>query len=298
MREEGTTRPSPRAVQRLAVGVGDELADLRAALRHALAEADRHEFEGRPDRAAAVLAEQQQVLAAVHRRLEGRLAEAAVEREAEGVVDAVMPPRRTTSPTPTGASPPVVAGSPGDDGPMALRLLASAAAAIVGLALLLTPDGGGMLSAADSAGIERDVTSDDEGVDDGGTEPEAAAHRPEPHGDPTSRSTPPTVGELPIPEAGDLQSRPPSDEPGDDHEVDPADLVPSGLVDPGPVGDVLDQVGDGPAVAPDTDTSDGSDGHDEADLGDDDAEHSESSERPWRPGDLADEDDEGADTER
>lgn len=291
MREEATTRPSPRAVQRLADDVGGEVADLRAALRHALIEADRHEAEGRPDRAAAVLAEQQRLLTAVHQRLEDRLAEAAVEREAEGVVQAVAP----TRPTSVSGGPSAVAGVSDHDGGMALRLLASAAAAIVGVALLAAPDGGGMLTAADSAGIEEGASTDDEGVAHGAAEPGApAAHRPGPYPGAASAPSPSSGGEFATPAADGRRSSSPSDDPDADPQADPDDRVPSGLVDPGEVGEVLDRLDDVPAVEQGADTADETDASDD----DQDAEQSEGSEDSWRPRDLAREDEESADPER
>lgn len=80
--------PSTRAVERLATGVEEDVADLRTQFHQALERADRLEAGGRRDLAVEVLEDQRDVLLEVHRRLEARLAQAAVEREAERVVDA------------------------------------------------------------------------------------------------------------------------------------------------------------------------------------------------------------------
>lgn len=132
MREDAGPRPSPRAAERLAADVGAEVSDLRTALRRALDEAERLEAAGRQDLAASVLEEQRDALVAVHRQLSDRLAAAAVEREAENIVDAAA-----TAPS-----------TPVHDGTL-VRLLASAAAAVAGIVLLTAPDlGGGVLEAA------------------------------------------------------------------------------------------------------------------------------------------------------
>lgn len=128
MREAPGPCPSARAADRLATDVRGEVAGLRVALRRALDEAERLEGEGRHDRAAAVLEDQRAALADLHRRLAHRLASAAVEREAEHVVD--------TAPAVGGVAP-----AAGDM--TALRLVASAAAAVAGVAVLLSPDLGG-----------------------------------------------------------------------------------------------------------------------------------------------------------
>lgn len=141
MNSDDARRPSPRAVGRFASEVGTEVGTLRSRLEQALLEAERLEAVGRHDLAVHVLEEQRDVLATVHQRLAERLAEAAVEREAERVVRAAAP---------TAQRPERV----GDDrralaGGGALRLLASAAVAVVGVVLLVVPEvGGGMLTVA------------------------------------------------------------------------------------------------------------------------------------------------------
>lgn len=137
-------RPSARAVERLATGVGEDVDDLRTRLHRALDEADRLQAEGRRDLAVSVLEEQRDALLVVHQRLEARLADAAVEREAERVLHGAAPAAAAEA-----AADPAVAA--GDDG-MALRLVASAVAAVLGVALLLSPEtGSGELTAAGSS---------------------------------------------------------------------------------------------------------------------------------------------------
>lgn len=80
--------PSSRSAQRYADGVHAEVGDLRATLRAALDEAERHEAAGRPDLAVTALERQRAALAQVHARLEHLTAAVAVEREAEDVLHA------------------------------------------------------------------------------------------------------------------------------------------------------------------------------------------------------------------
>lgn len=225
MSQEGTTRPSPRAVQRLASDVGGEVADLRSSLRHALDEADRFEADGRPDRAAAVLAEQQELLVAVHRRLEDRLAEAAVEREAEGVVAAVVPLQAAPERPSAGA---VTLPVPGRDGEgIALRLLASAAAAAVGVLLLVVPDAGGMLTVAGWSAAEGEQVDATHPGGEGGEVPGAEAPRAT-RSQPTADGTvPPALGDLSTPGAGAQPSAPGTT--GAPRDVDPMPWLPGGL---------------------------------------------------------------------
>ena len=153
MREDTGPRPSAHAAERLAADVGAEVADLRGALRRALDEADRLQAVGRTDLAAELLEDQREALAAVHQHLSDRLAAAAVEREAEHIVDAAARPVRLDT---------IEARTPPMWDTTVVRLAASAAAAFAGLALLLAPDlGPGMLEAAgfggggDTASVER-----------------------------------------------------------------------------------------------------------------------------------------------
>ncbi len=151
-------RPSARAVERLATGVGSDVADLRTQLHRALEQADRLEADGRQDLAVAVLQDQRDALLEVHQRLEARLAGAAVEREAERVVSAVAPERERGGNRQAPAVPAAQAAS--DDG-MVLRLLASAAAAVVGFALLLAPGpGAGSVTTAGSSATGDAPTAD------------------------------------------------------------------------------------------------------------------------------------------
>lgn len=126
MREGHGPRPSLQAAARLADDVRDEVADLRVSLRTALDEAERLEADGRHDLAAALLQDQRAALAHLHERLSVRLADAAVEREAEHVVD--------TAPT-------AVPAQQGDQA--APRMLAAVTAVLVGVVLLVSPDLGG-----------------------------------------------------------------------------------------------------------------------------------------------------------
>lgn len=237
MYEEGTPRPSSRAVQRLASDVGGEVADLRSALRRALDEADRHEADGRPDRAAAVLAEQQEVLAAVHRRLEDRLAEAAVEREAEGVLAAADRAPTLDSSGPPGATDAVVAAPREDEG-MGLRLLASAAAAVVGMVLLMAPDAGSMLTVAGWSSIEEPGATGADGADDGHEDRGATAEE-----SPTVGPAWTVLHDLAIPEASELGSRAAPDDPAPEQDVERDEPSPPEPVD-GPIDEVLDELGD------------------------------------------------------
>ncbi len=150
MREGAGPRPSSHATARLAGDVRDEVAELRGSLRAALDEAERLATEGHRDLAAAVLEEQRVALTHLHERLSQRIAGAAVEREAEHVVGVACttPPSASLVPVRSVDAPPVTpppsegadAPSPSGD-PVVLRLLASAAAAVVGIAILLSPGG-------------------------------------------------------------------------------------------------------------------------------------------------------------
>lgn len=161
MRDPGHGTPSPRAVAGLAADVGGEVDDLRSRLQGALARAEELEAAGLADQAVAVLEAERAALTQLHRRLEARLADAAVEREAEQVVAGAQapataaadpPPAVVTELASTGApaSPvDVPAGGPGGDRGTGLRLLVSAAAGVVGIVLLLVPEtGGGALTIA------------------------------------------------------------------------------------------------------------------------------------------------------
>jgi hypothetical protein len=156
MSDEAASAPSAGSVKRLAADVGGEVADLRTRLHRALDEAGRLEAEGRQDLAAAVLEEQREVLLSVHQRLQGRLADAAVEREAERVVAGATP---TVGPRGTGPSTPAMpaTSAPAVTGPAgaAVRLLAAVAAAAVGVVLLVTPElGSTVLTVAGLTGAE------------------------------------------------------------------------------------------------------------------------------------------------
>ena len=181
MREDTGPRPSARAAERLAADVGAEVADLRGSLRRALDEADRLQAVGRTDLAAEVLEDQLEALVAVHQHLADRLAAAAVEREAEHILEAASLPARTDGAEV--ATPPVWDTT-------VLRLAASAAAAVAGLALLFAPDlGPGMLEAAGfgssgetpSAGTSTEVTAPaaEAAVPDGASEAPQATSAPE-----------------------------------------------------------------------------------------------------------------------
>lgn len=138
MSDDAAARPSDRAVERLADGVGAELVTLRGALRGALEEAERLEAVGRPELAAVVIEEQRSTLLTIHQRLEERLAEAAVERAAEG---AVLPAVAADTPT-----------SDGTGAETVLRLVAAAVAAVLGVGLLAVPGAqSGGVSAAGTA---------------------------------------------------------------------------------------------------------------------------------------------------
>lgn len=155
MAAQGHRRPSPHATGRLAADVGGVVGDLRHDLRSSLDRAAALEAAGRVDLAAAVLEEQRAALADVHARLERRLAAAAVEAEAEAVVGASL-----DRPVALDATAP-----PRGDGAV-LRLLASAAAAAMGVVLLWTPGptGGSLGAAGDqlagAADVERTAPDD------------------------------------------------------------------------------------------------------------------------------------------
>lgn len=227
--------PSARAVERLAAGVGEDVGDLRAQLHLALVRADRLEADGRHDLAVAVLQEQRDALLDVHRRLEARLADAAVEREAERVVNAAGVQREGERVVDAGsagggeAAGSVRATNSRDDG-LTMRLVASAAAAVLGIVLLLSPGSGTVSVTAAGSGAAGDAAAD--GQRHGGdpvADPEASA---EPDADReaeisssaaapagrSSRSVGPTdLRALPIPEAHVLAPTP------DDEDEDGAD---------------------------------------------------------------------------
>lgn len=189
---EGVPRPSPRAMSRLAADVGAEVADLRTSLRRALDEAEQLQATGRHDLAAAVLEEQRTALASLHERLSQRLAGAAVEREAEHVLSsAPAAPPDPVPATPEQPSEPAAQVPQADT--TALRLIASAAAAVVGVTILLSPDlGGDVLRVAGWTPIAAPTVGLTDAVADGPSTTDLALPRPareEPAGsDPVSLS--------------------------------------------------------------------------------------------------------------
>lgn len=225
-------RPSGRAVERLATGVGEDVSDLRAQLHRALDEADRLQAAGREDLAVSVLQEQRDALVAVHRQLEARLADAVVEREAEGVLDAAASsaPLRDATAARTEA---VAARGPAtdrvpatvDDDNVGLRLLAAAAAAVLGVTLLLTPEpgSGGVTAAGSSAASGAHLPGDAPRAIDDGTSPHA--NRPTPTSEPEADEPGPVRDSwaLALPEA---EASSTTDEAGDrDHGADVADVA-------------------------------------------------------------------------
>lgn len=260
-----TDPPSARAVERLATGVGEDVADLRTQLHQALERADRLEADGRQDLAVEVLEEQRDVLLEVHRRLEARLAQAAVEREAERVVDAVA----------VGSE---VAAADGEtsgslDEGLALRLVASAAAAVLGVTLLLSPGSGTVdLTAAGSAEAGDAAVADAHG--DGGDAAPARDETTAPEGPGGAAAFPATLADgadgaarptdlraLPIPTPHVLAATS-DDEDDEDDDAGLARLTgPLPPPDPG-----LEQLPPEPLDLPE------SEGEDDADEGDGDGD--------------------------
>lgn len=226
--------PSARAVERLAAGVGEDVADLRAQLHQALARADSLEADGRQDLAVVVLQEQREVLLDVHRRLEARLADAAVEREAERVVDA--------APVGGGATSGSGSASGSHDDGLALRLVVSAAAAVLGVTLLLSPGSGSVRVTAASSGAAGDAAASgqrhggDPVADPGASAGPDAARGPDvastvgPAGRASESVGPTDLRALPIPEAHVLAPTP--DEEDDEEGKDGGDADLGGLTEP------------------------------------------------------------------
>lgn len=254
-------RPSARAVERLATGVGDDVADLRTQLNRALDEAGRLQAAGREDLAVSVLQEQRDVLLAVHHRLESRLADAAVEREAERVLHGATPPSDLPDPAPVAAVP------SGDDG-MTLRLLASAVAAVLGIALLVTPEVGsrGLTAAGSSAASDALLDSASSRAGDaahgvGGTHPAGARLQAGGDGHVTD------LRALALPEADVLAHRTRNEDAGsDDDSAGTAELPVPGI---GPAVDALTSLTP-LSTDPDDDASAGSEIEDGASAEDDD----------------------------
>lgn len=266
MREDTGPMPSARAAQRLANDVGAEVADLRGSLRRALDEADRLQAVGRTDLAAEVLEDQRETLAAVHQQLAERLAAAAVEREAEHIVEVAAQPAEAAV-----APPPIWDAT-------VVRLVASAAAAIAGVALLFVPDlGPGMLEAAGLGGTED--TAPAETVSDATPTADDAAPHPTTQTQPTA-VVPPTSHDSASdgddhgsPAGGAVETSP---VPSPDPQPDPAGL--SGVVDDvteGLLGPLVERAGtDGRSE----DTAEASSGDEAAD--------DDSSDAPWADVDL------------
>lgn len=233
-------RPSARAVERLAAGVGEDVADLRTRLHRALDEAERLQATGRDDLAVSVLQEQRDALLVVHQRLEARLADAAVEREAERAVAGAMPALDASDPAPATAVPTLEAADlAGDDG-MALRLVASAVAAVLGVALLLSPELGsrGLTVAGSAAASDAlpDTASSRAGdaARDAGTTPQAATS------DRGAAVRGTDLRALALPEADVLSTRTWNEHDGSD--ADPADVGDLVLPHVGPTLDSLTSI--------------------------------------------------------
>ncbi len=245
MREDGP-RPSPRTTSRLAADVGADVADLRTSLRRALDEAEELESAGRHDLAVAVLEDQRAALADLHVRLSRRLADAAVEREAEHVLSGATPaspdlPASPTSTTVPTAPAPAANATPVVRRPDAttLRLLASAVAAVVGVTVLVTPDlGGDVLRVAGWATVAAPV-ADPVAAPTGSASPARADDpAPVPAAPQGEDDVPPQDRAVASPAPG----APPADAP-DAERSDPTDLADVGAFLPDLVGDQ-----DGPAA--------------------------------------------------
>jgi hypothetical protein len=144
---EGTNdavRPSRRAAARLADDVGRDLGAFRVSLTDAMAEADRLQQEGRTDLAVDLLEQQRVELARVYEQVVRHIAAAAVEREAESILAAVEPVALDVS----ASAASVAIDSDGDEQiessvgaldrrSLTGRVLASAMAAVLGVALLM-----------------------------------------------------------------------------------------------------------------------------------------------------------------
>lgn len=254
-------RPSARAVERLAAGVGEDVADLRTRLHRALDEAERLQATGRDDLAVSVLEEQRDALLVVHQRLEARLADAAVEREAERAV-AGTPALDASDPAPAAVDPaPVTADLAGDDG-MALRLVASAVAAVLGVALLLSPELGsrGLTAAGSSAASDAPQDTASSRAGDAAREAGTTAQPATPDRDAGAAARGMDLSALALPEADTLPTRTRRD--GDGSDPDPADV---GELLPLPhIGPTIDSLSvtpslPGPQDEPDAAESDGDD---------------------------------------
>ncbi len=240
-------QPSARAVERLATGVGEDVADLRTQLHRALTRADRLEAAGRQDLAVVVLQEQRDALVDVHRRLEARLADAAVEREAERVVDVAAVERQAELVVDAAAVGDRVTASRGDvagssDDGMGLRLVAAAAAAVLGIALLLSPGAGTVgvtIAGSDAAGdaVDAQRHGGDPAVDPGASSDAAAARSPDASAPPAGLADrtsdavrPADLWAWSIPEAYVLAPAP--DEEADDADDDGTDTDLGGVTEP------------------------------------------------------------------